>query len=333
MSETTATPLSCAITLIIGQGRSGTNMLLGFLDLSSTTHCRNEPNALPGCAFAELERHKFHVDDPADLAARFDDVVRRSAGAVGVRDAPIPAEKSWIRPSARRSRLLALLQRHRLRNLAGLLLPALRGNEVALPERLIDRAALDRAHQVFKLNAACGIAGFALEHRPRVKVLHIVRHPGGFAKSWRSRWLETRDRAEVARLNVERLEDVRRHDPKFELPAGDLSRLEPLETELLFWRWCNERMLACGDHDPRYALLSYEEVTAHPLEQCRRVYEFCGLPWSEAIAAGIARNTERSAEIAGAWRTALDAKEIAIVRRVVAGSGLLERLGCSWGEV
>ena len=36
--------------LIAGQGRSGTNWLLQILDLSSQTHCRNEPNDCIGSA-------------------------------------------------------------------------------------------------------------------------------------------------------------------------------------------------------------------------------------------------------------------------------------------
>ena len=91
---TSAPNPSVQSTLIIGQGRSGTNMLLGFLDLSPKTHCRNEPNALPGCAFATLERHRFHVDDAADLEARWD----------ARRESPLPRSCPAPRGAPRRRR-------------------------------------------------------------------------------------------------------------------------------------------------------------------------------------------------------------------------------------
>jgi len=313
-------PHSYRSALIIGQGRSGTNMLLDLLDLSPLTHCRSEPNAVPGCAFATLESQRFHVTDRSFLERHWDDVVDRSARSVGARDRRPPRGKIWARRWAETSRAFDILHRLRLRALLGTVIPGLRGNEVALPGCLVDSKALERALHVFKLNAACGLAEWVLERRPETRIIHIVRHPGGFARSWMKRWLRNRDADDVARRNLDRLDRVRQLDPAFALLQGDLARLSPLESELWFWRWCNDRVAAAGERHPAYRRILYEQVTARPLESCRELYGFCELTWTESVEAGVRRDTERSEEIAGAWRTELDADAIGAVRKVIAGS-------------
>ena len=315
-----------AHALLIGQGRSGTNYLLGLLDQSPGTHCRNEPDQLDRSALAGLSDFRFFVDDEARLAARFDEAVRQAARCVGPRDHLTDVDKAWIRAGRRRSGYFLIRQRIRMVERLLRWRKPMDGKELVFPGWMVDPAALARSVHVFKLNGAVGYGAWALRARARTRVIHIVRHPGGFAKSWLKRWVRGEGGQQRGRGNADRwrdedrLREVARRDPRWAALFGDIARMERFEGELWWWRWTNETLLAAGDGRASYRRVLYEDLTRQPETVTRATYEFLGLEWSDTIAARVAALSRGAERIARAWRDELEPEHVATVERVLQGS-------------
>lgn len=320
--------------LLIGQGRSGTNYLLSLLDLSASTHCRNEPDQLDRSAFASLADFRYFVSDESALDARFDAVVSQAARCIGPRDHMADLDKDWMKNSRRGAGYFLLRQRYRVVERLIKRRAPMDGRELVFPRWMVDAAALERAFHVFKLNAAVGLGAFALRHRPQARVLQIVRHPGGFAKSWLKRWVRGeggmgRGKGTAQKLvDEDRLRAVARQDARWARLFGDIDRMSRPEGELWWWRYVNEALHEAGRGKPGYTLVLYEELAHAPDRVARFVYERCGLEWSPLIAERV-RNLSGDAEkIARAWKDELEPDMVALVEKVLDGSPM----GAWWDE-
>ena len=320
-----ATPQTLDYALLLGQGRSGTNFLLALLNQSPHTHCRNEPDQLEGGALEPLREFRFFVDDEARLAELWDEAVGAAALAFGPRDHVVAHPKSWLFEGARRPGFFFIRQRYlawqRLRGKK-----AMDGREIRFPRWMTSTGRLERAFHVFKLNAAVGLAGWALRERPEAKAIQIVRHPGGFVRSWLRRWVrgqthqERGDADKDLLRDSDRLRALARRDPAWARVLGDVDALTPIEGELYWWRYVNEAIAAAGEGRAAYRRLLFEDLAERPAETARAVFAFCGLPWDEAVAARIAAIGDGSAQIAQAWKDDLEPEVVAAVERVLDGS-------------
>jgi hypothetical protein len=316
--------------LLVGQGRSGTNFLLALLDQSRATHCRNAPDQLDGGALARLAPFRFFVDDEARLAALYEPAVRAAARCIGPRDRALDVEKDWLRPRSRRVGTFLLRQRWRVMERVVRRRAPMDGKEHVLPRWMADHARLARSCHVFKLNAAAGTAAWVLRARPDARVLQIVRHPGGFARSWLTRWVRGEggmDRGHGTAdglVDEERLRAVARRDPRWAQLMGDIDAMSRAEGELWWWRWVNETLHAAGSGRAAYALVLYEELARAPERVAAEAYRALGLEL-DAHAAARVRALARGAEsIANAWKDALAPELVALVEKVLAGS-VMER--------
>jgi hypothetical protein len=312
--------------LLIGQGRSGTNYLLSLLDQSAATHCRNEPDQLDRSAFASLAEFRYFVGDEQALAARYDEVVARAARCIGPRDHMADVEKDWMRNERRGLGYFLLRQRYRIVERFIRRRAPMDGRELEFPRWMVDRQTLARALHVFKLNASVGLGSFALRARPQARVLHIVRHPGGFAKSWLKRWV--RGEGGMGRgagtaqkfVDEDRLRAVTRQDARWARLFGDIDRMSRPEGELWWWRYVNEALHEAGRGQPGYTLVLYEELAQEPERVARFVYERCGLPWSPELAGRVRALSGDAEKIARAWKDELEPEMVALVERVSDGS-------------
>jgi len=314
--------------LLIGQGRSGTNFLLSLLDQSPATHCRNEPDQLDRSALSELNEHRFFVSDPAALAACFDAAVGQAARCIGPRDHMADVEKDWLKRGRRRAGYFYLRQRYRAVERLLRRRKPMDGRELVFPGWMVDHERLARSLHVFKLNASVGIGAWALGARPAARVVQIVRHPGGFAKSWLKRWVRgeggmDRGVGTVDRLRDEdRLREVARRDARWARLLGDIDAMGRAEGELWWWRYVNEALHEAGQGKPGYTCVLYEDLARRPVEVSRRVYGALGLAWDEAIerrVSGIARGAEK---IARAWKDELEPELVTLVEKVLDGSAM-----------
>jgi hypothetical protein len=324
----TPAPLPLAYSLLIGQGRSGTNYLLGVLDRSPATHCRNEPDQLDSSALSELAPFRYFVDDEARLAALFDGAVRRAARCIGPRDHMTDVDKDWLARGRRRAGYFYLRQRYRVVERLIRRRKPMDGKELVYPGWMVDAAALARSLHVFKLNGAVGYGAWALCERPEARVVQIVRHPGGFAKSWLQRWVrgeggQDRGRGNPDTLREEdRLREIARRDAHWAAMLGDVERIGPEERELWWWRYLNESLHGAGRGRANYTLVLYEDLAQQPERVAREVFAALGLAWNATIAERV-RSMSRGAEkIARAWKDELEPRLVALVEKVLAGSSM-----------
>lgn len=315
-----------AYLFLIGQGRSGTNFLLSLLDQSPATHCRNEPDQLDSSALARLSEFRFFVDDEARLRALFEPALRQAARCVGPRDHMADVEKTWLRPGRRRAGYFLLRQRYRAVERLIHRRKPMDGKERLFPGWMVDAAELERSQHVFKLNAAVGLGAWALRARPEARVLHIVRHPGGFAKSWLKRWVRgeggmDRGKGTADRLDEkERLREVARRDPRWSALFGDIDALGQAEGELWWWRYVNEALYDAGRGHSRYLRVLYEDLAHDPEAVSRHVYQAAGLAWDEVIAARVRSIATGAERIARAWKDELAPELVTLVEKVLDGS-------------
>jgi hypothetical protein len=305
--------------MICGQGRSGTNWLLDILDQSPLTHCRNEPNEVPGSPLAKLPSPyvpSAAADANAALAAGWDAAARFAATHVGEFDHALPGPKNHIYGFSRAMGLARSIN-PRPRKLLKVLMPSLGNHEFPLPFWVGSNRRLAESLGVLKFVQAPIWAGWVLNNRPNVQVLHIVRHPGGFLNSWKNRWLKENDPETVRRANRDRLDAVRKALPQWVPLFGDIDAMGVVESELWYWRFASEAIHTAGQGKPRYELIVYEDLVANTPDIARRIYDRCGVTWDATIAARVNASTTESAPIAAAWRTALPAEDVAAIDKVV----------------
>jgi hypothetical protein len=321
-----AAPVSLAYALLVGQGRSGTNYLLGLLDQSPATHCRNEPDQLDRSALARLAPFRFFVDDAARLGELFDPAVRRAARCLGPRDHMTDVEKDWIKRGRRRAGYFLLRQRYRAVERLVHRRKPMDGSELVYPAWMVDHARLERSFHVFKLNGAAGYGAWALGARPSARVIHIVRHPGGFLKSWLKRWVRGEGGQERGKGNPdtlreeERLPEIARRDARWAQLLGDLGKIGREEAELWWWRYLNEVLLGAGRGRASYRLILYEDLARDPERVSRETYGAYGLEWNAEIARRVRSISSGAERIARAWKDELEPGMVALVEKVLAGS-------------
>jgi hypothetical protein len=306
--------------LISGHGRSGTNWLLSVLDKSPYTHCRNEPSHLRGSALAALGKGSVVHEEMPNLEAGWDDAVDRASRSFGMRDHPFPVRKQHFRGTAQALGMVRAARAKRLHAWLGRLSPSLGKEEWPIPSWLFSRGGAETLMPVLKLNLVPGWVVWALQNRPQARVLHIVRHPGGFLNSWRNRWLSRADPDQVMRDNHRLLKTVAKAAPEWAIRFGDIESLSVVESELWYWKYANETTYALGSCSPNYKLIIYGDMVADPVGVAREVYGHCGLPWDADIESSVRSDSRDSSRIAAAWRSSLTSEDVACVERALEGS-------------
>lgn len=314
--------------LVVGVGRSGTNWLFDLLNLSPLTRCRNAThNAVPDSLLAPLIRGVAPLPREADLGLRWDAAIRAMAHGMGPLDGPIPVIKDHLSPLAQRFGFVRALGSRRTRSAMSVFVPAFRQQEWPVPGWVASSASLDRAIPVLRTGESLACLGWVLDERPDARLLHMVRHPGGFANSWQSRFLSERDAERVRSTNLDRLREVVRCAPDWSDRLGDIDVMTAEEAELWFWLYATETAWQIGREHDGYALVTFESLAANLLETLRRVYAHCDLPLTDAVAQAAERMPSRfsgktvsAAEVANAWRSKLSPEHTVLVDRILADS-------------
>ena len=306
-------------------GRSGTNFLLDLLDLSERTHCRNEPDELPGGSLESWGRWKIHsIKRTSD---QYWQEITRAAACGGERDRPTPPWKSWLHKSS--SGPLKLLSKNGLRRLV----PGFGGSEFKLPEKLVNNEELASSLHIFKINAAPSVAELFLREQTSTAVrspqaIHIVRNPAGFLRSWRQRWLERHDIDEVLKANRTRIREVLINDPEGSSFMRDFNEPDVFESELLFWRYCTQRIREAGRGRDNYIEVSYDKLASDPTDSLRLIFNELLLPWTPEVEERVAAMTSESAKIANAFQSELDEETHLLLKRTL-GPELVEEFNLS----
>ncbi|WP_308917701.1 sulfotransferase [Jannaschia sp. LMIT008] len=312
------------VVLISGNGRSGSNRLLDMFDESDRTVCRSEVNAIGAGDFVGIGGTLFADDAPPDLSDRLRRAIARARRRRSERDHFDKLGKAFFRPAARAA--VPLMARSRARRLAvraGVMRDAA---EWTLPPATFDRAALDAATLVLKINAAPVWARALLCDHPGARVVHNIREPRGYLASWYNRFLKGGAQTADFRSNFADVPRILSHFGRPAAAADDLR--EPtlpnmVEVEVWRWRHINELHQTLPGGPDRVCRIGYGTIDADPRAAARMLYGFAGLPLGPATEEAIAgmRNTLFAKKHADALDPAI---VDAALRRVLSDSPLRE---------
>jgi hypothetical protein len=318
--------------VITGNGRSGTNWLETILHASPLTHCRSEPYGIPASPFNRIPQVWKSGAATPDMERHWDEVVDWSRSHVGRGDHAFTGPKRYVHPLARWSGITRLIAHSRSRRIIALLQPSLRRGEWRMPWWVGSQRRLEQAYPVFKINLDRRMAEWILAHRPQARILHMVRHPCGRLNSWLSRYVAGRNADSVLADRKDRLRRIGEREPGWKARFGNIEALSLVECEVWFWRYVNESVFEAGLHQPGYLRLVYEELVESPLDNARKAYGFCGLPWDAGVEETITRGLDDSvwgklsgtpASVAYAWKARLLPEHIRTVETIVHDSPIM----------
>jgi hypothetical protein len=190
----------------------------------------------------------------------------------------------------------------------------------------------ERFRLAVKSIESLGRLGTLVDSIPEARYVLIVRHPCGFVSSVLRGEAQQRFGHNEAAHDYELLgmacgtEQARRHGITLDL----LRSLTPAER--LAWRWVIFNEKAADETRGRadvYTLI-YEQLCWDPLDQARRLFDFCGLDWNEQTERFVRSSTSSSKPdyysvfkdpmgSAWRWRAEMDPQDIhrvtAVVRR------------------
>ncbi|NOY69660.1 MAG: sulfotransferase [Deltaproteobacteria bacterium] len=289
--------------LIHSLGRSGSNVLLDSLDLPSTTHCRNEPHSYGNSPLSKTVL-EADCEDIESCMARWDEAVYWMSTRWGGKDRNHPGArpKIYFRKLWRDTGVPQfLIRKSRVRKLLSFIYPEFCNQEYRLPPWLLIPGWNEKTVHVFKLlNSLEFHLPWILEHCPEVKVVYLVRHPLGYAKSLYQRLYQKGDKKYYHERNLLIL--------KKRLPfltgdyhgrlADEIKTLSLFETVVWNWLTFNDETYRFFRDDPRVLTVVYEQLLCNPLETIKSVYNHCGLSWNILYEAEIYHTFSGSAHLA-----------------------------------
>jgi len=308
--------------ILTGHGRSGTNWLLRVLDRSAETFCRSEVNEIEASPFASLPCPVARSTSEVPSAEAWSSAVEWASERFGERDQPIGVSKKYFHRISNAFGLYRLLRRRRLRRLLSVTDPRLARREWPMPFWLGRASAVREACPVLKMVLVPGWIVWALETRPEARVLHIVRHPGGFLNSWLRRYVEGKDRDAIRKANYDRLTLVANADPAWGERFGYIEALSLEESELWFWAYSTAVIHEAGENRENYFLVRYETLAADTLAASQRIYEWAGVTWSDEVRDRISSSTAADTSKSESWRERLSTEQASAVDRIVETAGL-----------
>lgn len=266
--------------LVIGHGRSGTNLALDLLDCHPDTVCRSELNRSPDGSFAGLPGDFLGAALPDDFIERWHRALTPAPWHRWDRDHGSRGFKSYYRSSAAGWIAEHMLPRPRLRRVLAPVVPALRRTEwpvgrlhrpdaPVLPVLKI----LLQPHWIGRTHAA----------DDGQRVIHVLRAPEGFIRSWRNRWVASAAGGPEAvyAANLETLPGILEALGGRRLSHPAFSEAALIESELWRWRYMNEIPFAALHGTPRYRAILYDRLTDAPAETAGDLCAFLGLTLDE----------------------------------------------------
>lgn len=259
--------------LVIGHGRSGTNLALDLIDTHEKTVCRSELNRAADGSFSALPSTPLAAPLGEDFDACWAQALGPAPWRRWDRDRGQNGFKSYYRGPVSRWLAEHVLPRPRLRRAMGL-----RRTEWSV--RWLHRSQTP-VLPVFKLLLQPNWVVQRHADETGQHVVHVVRAPAGFVQSWRNRWVGTSPETVYAE-NLLTLPPVLAHFGRERVTEPGFSEAALVESELWRWRYMNEVPLVALRGSPRYRTVGYGALTADPAGQAAALCRFLGLPLDEA---------------------------------------------------
>ena len=242
------------------------------------TLCRNEPNRVKGGALQRLERSIFPDDLGADFNDRLADAVRLASVSRGGRDHFSDEPKAYLRSGSLAHLVSSIEKGTRKRKIFAPLKPDFRRGEWSIPKLCLTSDADQIMLPVLKVLLVAGWWVKSHEAHPGQKLIHAVRAPETFLKSWLNRYVSTQEPEAVFRANLPSARKIAAHFGAEPLMGEEMTEARLIESELWRWRYINEAMYAELQGSDRYTTVTYDEFSADPVGQTQRLLSFAGLP-------------------------------------------------------
>lgn len=274
--------------LVAGAGRSGTTWLGKLLDASPWVLYRHEPDNLRRLDWFRDVPSRIEPEDPAPRPREaFQEALWRCAERHALHFIRPPRfRKAFLRNGTLAALELALRAAGRLQRT--------RSPELPLPG-LLWHGDAGRARLVVKSVTSNMRLAWIRRHFPEIRIVLIVRHPGGYLSSWMrgSRSEGWRGFGDRGRLDPTVLPLRRREHARW------LDRYEkgtPFERELIYWIVANETPLLELGRDEGVTTVVYEDLCEAPASVVARVYEACDLEMGAQTRGFVEASTSRHDE-------------------------------------
>ncbi len=256
--------------MIVGTGRSGSNRLLDILDVHETTNCRNEIHRFdtPVGKLSRVEKADADQITP-DV---WNDAVAQAELRQSIDDRKTLVGKSFtnsLAPVAYR-----LVHHTKLRHLLWS-----RQEEWDIPGFALAKDA--KALPVFKVLGRHDSLVAIHKHLPEQSILHVIRDPRAYLKSWWNRLVLQQDGAEGIYPKVKEIisDTLREHDqPPM---ADDFDLAELLRGELWILRERHAYLNTAFRESNRYDIFPYEDTSANPVADGERAFALAGLTMTD----------------------------------------------------
>lgn len=269
--------------LVVGHGRSGTNMVLDLFDCHPNTFCRNEPNELVGSAFRALGDPMFQNPVPDDFLARWQAALAHTVKCNGDRDR-FGTDKIYFRSEIRAKIGQKIQSRRRVRNLFLGKRAGQAPEEWLCPRFHYDPAAQARALPVLKILLAPAWISLTHAQDPNQYVVHVLRDPQDFIQSWWGRYVTGIGGGpeQVFADNQPSLARILAHFKRPDEMPQSYSMSNLIVSELWRWRYMNEVVMDQLSGSERYIRVLYDAVMSDQAAWAERLYDFAGLEMTPA---------------------------------------------------
>lgn len=307
------------LILISGLPRSGTTWLGKLFDSHPRVLYRHEPDSVFPLKWLPTVIN--------DAGVEYAERVRAFVAAIPkIRDAKVSASQPMFAKTFIGARRRFLMEQ----SLRVAKLVEVAGGKMPIPSFCLPHAQSDFV-LTWKTIESCGRLHCFIHALQPVRVIQILRHPGGVTAS---------------QLRGKRLNKFNGYDQavdfnyfKLWLETDDAAALATLEAmsevERLTWLHLVRMKKALHDLSARSAcrIVVYEDLCARPAEVLTELFSFCGLELSEQTERFLRESTSKtdnryfglfkdSAESAHKWKTELPPAERSAVERMVADSSL-----------
>ena len=110
-------------------------------------------------------------------------------------------------------------------------------------------------------------------------------------------------------------------------------KVSPIEAWAYLWLCVYTVLTLCSERDSRMMLITHDQLSQEPMITLQAVYEYLGLAYTPAVEAGVERHTNgtnpteprnnaihdlyrNSAQVNSQWKSILNAKEVATIRKI-----------------
>lgn len=296
--------------LIIGHGRSGTNLTLDLLDCHPATFCRNEPNEIAGSAMSALPGNLRGAGVGEGFIRDWRRAVAASAARHGFRDRFHRTYKQYYATPAHAIVAEKFQGRMAVRHAVGRKEGEWRA--VGLQDNRIP---------VFKILLRPHWATDTHEHDESQHVIHVIREPVGFILSWWNRYVLEADGGPEAVYddNLDSTRWILKHYGARLASGSGYSAEAVIETELWRWRYMNEWPIKRLSGSDRYVMRTYSELTADAYGVALSTLDWLGVALDEGTQQRLA--TMRNTLFSRSHSASLDRGLLAaLARHVLTGS-------------